>query len=174
MPPHSVLRRLQSHELGMQRNNYRSSLQSLRSLIKNEDSSYRLVWQADSRKPIFYEDRKIFFDNFSIAYGLWGGSGKPALQFRLPGKTSFEEVVIQTTKINRLPVPAEQFAPLLAGLTRSNQLIRFNATTGKKLDTIHLGPTFKFHNFNWQVTGETLLLQSVYFKKVIHLICPGD
>ena len=161
----SLLRRLRSHELGLCPSNYRSSLRLLASLIKDPGSRYELVWQQRSQRAIFFEDHKIFLNDFTHTYSLWGWGAKPGLLFRQPSKISFEEVIVYSTKINRVPAPAALFAPLLLGLTRNNMLLRFHAWTGEQLNSVHLGPMYKFHNISWQVTGETLLLQSVYFKK---------
>lgn len=165
MAPVSIIHRLQSHELGLRGSYYRSSLQVLRTLVKDPDSHFEQVWYAESKKPIYYEDHKIFANQFRTVFGLWGVNGKPMIQFRDPEKVSVEEVIIHTQKANRLPVPADLFAPLFIKLTQSNRIYRYNGTTGRKLDTIFLGSLFKFVHMSWQVTGESLLLQSVYFKK---------
>lgn len=158
-----IITRLQAQELGLPRCNYRYSLLTLRLLIKDPGSSYHLVWYKESKSPIHYNDRKILFADCSEVYSLYGANGRPSLQYRLPEKIGFEEVIVLTTKINRLPVPGHLFAPLFVGLTRgTNRLIRYNAHTGKKLNTIFLGKLFTFKHMSWQVTGETMLLQSPY------------
>jgi hypothetical protein len=125
-----------------------------------------MIWKRGSQKEIRIADEKLYFEDGNQCYYLWGKDGKPSILYHIKGdSTKYEDCLIYSVKANILPRPRDDFANCFLGLSKNNHLIRRDNLSGRLLNDIVLGKTYKFKYIDWQFRRKDIILRSAYSRK---------
>lgn len=125
-----------------------------------------MVWKKETTRPVMFEDKKLYFEDSSQCYYVWGKNGTPSILYSIENDvTRYEDCIVYAAKVSVVPQPRDDFANCFLGLTKTNHVVRRDNLTGRLLNDIIIGPEFRFSQLNWQVNGVDVILQSVYSQK---------
>ncbi|XP_019637734.1 PREDICTED: DDB1- and CUL4-associated factor 17-like [Branchiostoma belcheri] len=158
---------LRERELGGRRDNSRRCVGIVRKLACEKTSTFRRIWDKESKYPISYEEGRLLFDNYRTCYTSLGLHATPQLLFRLPSCSAAEkteDVIMCQSSLNTLPMENQGYRGCLLGLTASNWLMRWDVSTGKCLEAVYLSHRYKFRHIAWGTFLENFVVRSIHTK----------
>lgn len=169
----NILLSLRDRELNSVTEPYKLSLNIISQYIRSDTTHYSHNWTKESKKAMTYEFGKLYFEDHSLCYSIYGRECQPSLLHHFKAKSAnkkFIDVVTYNTPISKTFENCECklskcscTSSFILCLTEDNWLCQYNLNTGKLMTEVYVLPTdFKlnFKYCDWDKYGETIVLTS--------------
>ncbi|XP_040418037.1 DDB1- and CUL4-associated factor 17 isoform X1 [Cygnus olor] len=144
----------------------RKNMGLLRSLICQENTTFKNVWTTHSASPIAYERGRIYLDNYQCC--ISSIAQEPRILYQKPKCSKSEKIedalLLECPLGEMLPNPLDYKSSLIV-LTAQNWLLRLSADSGEILEKIYLaGSGCKFRYLSWDTPQEVMVIKSAQNK----------
>uniref|UniRef100_T1ISC5 DDB1- and CUL4-associated factor 17 n=1 Tax=Strigamia maritima TaxID=126957 RepID=T1ISC5_STRMM len=159
----NIIEQLIRKEIGV-KSNFHHNVKMLNNLLCSESRTFQLLWETHSKQPIYYENQRIYLENYRVCYTINGLELIPSKLYALPTCSPSYKIQEGLICASRLVIeffPKKGHGPYFLGLVADGWLRRYDIDTGEIMEEIFLSLTTRFKYLTWNEEAHTVIVKSI-------------